>query len=103
MTGPAELLAAIRDAAAGAEDARESAANGETSWARAGTRFAVLRGTTVELRVGSVIAAAAVRTPDTLPSERGPDWIAFSPPDLDGPARDRLAAWFAAASRRAVN
>jgi hypothetical protein len=103
MTDPTELLAALRGAAAAGEDPHETASNGETSWARAGTRFAVLRGATVELRVGSVIVSAALRTPDTTRSERGPDWIAFAPSDLDGPARDRLVAWFAAAGRRAVN
>jgi len=103
MTDPAELLAALRDAAAAGEDSPETASNGETSWVRAGTRFAVLRGATVELRIGSVIASAALRTPDTSHSQRGTDWIAFTPPDLDGPALDRLGAWFAAARRRAVN
>lgn len=103
MTSSTELLEAVRLAAAEVPDAAEEAGGGEASWTRAGTRFVVLRGASVELRVGAAIAGAAVRTPDTHPSLRGPEWIAFAPADLDGPARDRLAAWFAAAGRRAVN
>ncbi len=101
MTEPADLLAALRAAVAEAADPAEASANDETFWTRGGTRFVVFSGNTVELRVGAAIAAAAVRTPDTTGSHRGPDWIAFAPADLDGPARDRLAAWFAAANRRA--
>lgn len=101
MTDSAELLAALRLAAAEVPDAAEEAGDRETGWTRAGTRFAVLRGAAAELRVGGAIAGAAVRTPDTHPSPRGPEWIAFAPADLDGPAHDRLAAWFAAAGRRA--
>ena len=103
MTGPADLIAALRAAAAGMPDADEAPGDGETSWTRAGIRFAVLRGATAVLRVGSPIAAAAARTPDTSTSQHGPDWIAFAPADLDGPARDRLLAWFAAAHRRAAD
>jgi hypothetical protein len=101
VTDSAELLAAVRAAAAGIPDASETAEGTGSLWARAGARFAVARGGTVELRIGAAISAAAVRTPDTTGSAQGPDWIAFTPADLDGPARDRLAAWFAAAGRRA--
>jgi hypothetical protein len=103
MTEPADLVAALQAAAAGTPDAVEAHGDEETSWSRAGNRFAVLRGTSVALRVGSAIAVAAVRTPDTSGSKHGPDWIAVAPADLDGPTRDRLLAWFAAAHRRAAD
>jgi hypothetical protein len=109
------MLAAVRAAALelaeseeseeSGESARsvESAGGGGTVWTRAGARFAVLRGATLDLRVGSAIAAAALRTPDTNPATEGPDWIAFDPPVLDGHALDRMAAWFGAAHRRATD
>lgn len=102
MTGHTALLAAAGAAARELKDASESADGDETIWSRAGTRFAVLRGETLELRLGPAIAAAALRTPDTRASTRGPDWIAFAPPTLVGHALDRLEAWFAAAHRRAT-
>lgn len=72
-----------------------------TSWARGDREFAVLRGDVVELRLDVPIAAAAMKTPDAAASGRGPDWIRFSPPTLDGHAIDRLTAWFALGYRRA--
>jgi hypothetical protein len=75
---------------------------GADMWSRGGTPFAVLSGSTIEIRLGSTIGAAAVRTPDTHPSDRGPDWIAFSPAELDDHALDRLEAWLEAAHRRAI-
>jgi hypothetical protein len=101
VTDRAELLAALEAAAAELPDLTAATdADGSTAWTRAGTRFAILRGTSVHLRVGALIGAAAVRTPDTSASDLGPDWISFAPSVLDDHARDRLGAWFAAASRR---
>jgi hypothetical protein len=54
-----------------------------------------------EFRLDPLVAKAALRTPDTQPSERGPDWLRFSPQALDGHAVDRAEAWFASAWRRA--
>jgi len=71
-------------------------------WSREGRRFAGLAGATASFRIGPEIGAAALRTPDVAGSPLGTDWIAFSPPALDGHARDRLVAWFAAAHRRAA-
>jgi hypothetical protein len=48
------------------------------------------------------MVAAALRTPGTGPSSRGPEWISFAAPDE--PERydvDRLRAWFAMAARLA--
>ena len=101
MTDRTALLAALEAAAAELPDATPATdADGSTAWTRAGTRFAILRGTSVDLRVGVLIGAAAVRTPDTSASDLGPDWVSFAPSELDDHAQDRLAAWFAAASRR---
>jgi hypothetical protein len=47
------------------------------------------------------VAAAAQRTPDTSSSTRGPDWVRFSPTDVDGHAVDRAVAWLGSAARRA--
>jgi hypothetical protein len=48
------------------------------------------------------MVGAALRTPGTRPSERGPEWIVFEAPDE--PERydvDRLHAWFEMAARLA--
>lgn len=74
----------------------------EFVWSREGRRFAVQAGATASFRIGTEIGAAALRTPDVGGSPLGPDWVAFSPPTLDGHARDRLVAWFLAAHRRAA-
>lgn len=66
---------------------------GATEYLRAGSPFAVLRGATIELRLRPDIAEAALRTPGTAPSARGPDWITFHP-NSDAPQdADRLRAW----------
>ena len=102
MTDGGALLATLEAAAAELPDAASGAGDGGTmDWARAGVRFAILRGTIVDLRVGALIGEAAVRTPDTTSSNLGPDWVSFAPPELDDHALDRLGAWFAAAHRRA--
>jgi hypothetical protein len=101
VTDRAELLATLEAAAAGLPDVASGTGGQATiEWTRAGVRFAIVRGTSVDLRVGALIGAAAVRTPDTSASDLGPDWVSFAPPDLDDHALDRLGAWFAAACRR---
>jgi len=74
----------------------------ELVWSREGRRFAVQAGATASVRIGLEIGAAALRTPGVGGSPLGSDWVAFSPPTLDGHARDRLVAWFVAAHRRAA-
>ena len=101
MTDRAALLAALQAAAAELPEVASGAGDQATiEWTRAGVRFAILRGTSVDLRVGALIGAAAVRTPDTSASDLGPDWVNFAPSELDDHALDRLGAWFAAAARR---
>lgn len=83
------------------EDAPDvKAAEGE--YARNGVAFAARPDPgAIELRLGAEIADAAMRTPDTSSSGRGPDWIRFEPRDWDDHALDRLEAWFLVAWRLA--
>ena len=95
-------LRAVLDASAAAlSDVRAATAGATTSWARGHEVFAIFDGTAVELRLDIPIAAAAIKTPDTAVSTRGPEWVRFSPASLDGHAVDRLTAWFALGYRRA--
>jgi hypothetical protein len=96
--GLADLLAAAAAAVPGSE---RTEADGVTTWSLDGRPFAALAGDTAEFRLDAVVGAAARRTPDTTPSPRGPEWVAFSPPEIDQHAEDRAVAWIAAARRRA--
>jgi hypothetical protein len=103
VTDRAELLATLEAAAAELPDATQDlGVDGAATWTRAGVRFAILRDAGVDLRVGVLIGAAAMHTPDAMTSAEGSDWVAFEPPELDDHALDRLRAWFAAAHRRAA-
>jgi hypothetical protein len=74
----------------------------DREYARAGITFAARPAEdVVELRLGEEIADAAMRTPDTGLSDRGPSWIRFAPRDWDDHAFDRLEAWFLVAWRLA--
>ena len=55
-----------------------------------------------ELRLGEEIGEAAMRTPDTSPSPRGPAWVRFAPATWDDMAFDRFEAWFRVAWRLAA-
>lgn len=96
------LRGLLSDAASGFEDVEAATGpGGELSWSRAGRPFAVLSddGTTAEFGLDAAVAAAAAHTPDVVPSERGPSWVAFAPVALDNHGADRAAAWFASAYR----
>lgn len=71
------------------------------AWSRGKVEFAVVGPFGVELRLDRQIAAAATRTEDTAVSPRGPEWVRFSPRELDAYALDRLQAWLELAHRRA--
>lgn len=64
--------------------------------------FAVLGPDFLEVALEAPVAAAALRTPDTRPSPRGVDWIAFAPRAADRFALDRAEAWVRLGHRRAV-
>jgi hypothetical protein len=72
-----------------------------TTWSAGGVAFAILAGSTAEFRLDPLVARAALRTSDTRPSERGPEWVSFSPAVLDDEAVDRAEAWFLSAARQA--
>jgi hypothetical protein len=100
MTLEDVLLGAAHDAGVEAV----SGPSGERSWERAGSVFATLdpTGAVAAFRLDPTLAAAARRTPDTMPSELGVEWVVFAPGVVDAHAADRAGAWFAAAARRAA-
>jgi hypothetical protein len=81
---------------------RRTEAAPAVTWSVGEAPFAVLIDGRAEFRLDPLVARAALRTPDTAPSSRGPDWVAFSPEALDEPAVDRAEAWFLSAYRRAA-
>ena len=72
------------------------------TWSSAGRPFTVLGadGSAVEFWLDGAVAAAAMRTPDVVPSARGSGWVRFQPAVVDDHGSDRAAAWFASAHRR---
>lgn len=72
----------------------------DSEYLRQGRAFAArAQPRTVELRLGRDIADAARRTPGTGPSDRGDEWVSFSPGAWNEHAIDRLRAWFRVAWR----
>lgn len=71
------------------------------AWSRGPVEFAVVGPFGLEIRLDREVAAAAIRTPDTAASPRGPEWVRFNPRELDAHALDRLGAWLELAHRRA--
>ncbi|MDO8485072.1 MAG: hypothetical protein Q7S35_09025 [Candidatus Limnocylindrales bacterium] len=93
----------LSDAAAGLPDVEAGTRpGGEVTWSHAGRPFAVLSGDgkAAEFELDAAVAAAAARTPDVVPSGRGPGWVLFRPAALDDHAADRVAAWLASAHLR---
>ena len=76
--------------------------DGATTWARGGHVFALVSGdgAVASFLLDPAVAAAAVRTPDTASSPRGPGWVDFAPAELDDRAADRAVAWLGSAYRR---
>ena len=71
------------------------------AYATGGRVFTVLMQDLLEVALDPAVAAAALRTPDTLASSRGKGWIAFTPDGIDRFALDRADAWVRLAHRRA--
>ncbi len=94
------LRAAAADAGVGTTDLPD----GGTAFAVGATTVAAMSadGATAEFRLDPAVALAAQRTPDTTASERGPDWVRFTPATLDPHAADRAVAWLGSAARRAL-
>jgi len=103
VTAEPTLAAILDEAAAELEDAERSGATNSDAveWSIGGITFAVIAAGRAEFRLAPPVAAAALRTPDTQPSSRGSDWVAFEPAELDRHAIDRATAWLASAWRRA--
>jgi hypothetical protein len=79
-----------------------SEAGGVTTYETGGRPFAAASGPKVEFLLKPDIARAALRTPGTEPSTRGPDWVVFEPPEEpDRYDLDRLRSWFDMAARLA--
>jgi hypothetical protein len=90
----AELVALLPDVSS-------SPGGAGRAWSRGSVEFAIVGPFGVEIRLDRDIAAAAIRTPDTASSPRGPEWVRFNPRELDAHALDRLEAWLELAHRRA--
>jgi len=103
MSGEPTLRSVMEEAAAALPAVRAARSGTETSWSWGDRVFAVLdeAGAAAELRLDVPIAAAAMKTPDTAASARGPEWVRFAPLTIDGHAVDRLTAWFGLGYRRA--
>ncbi|HET9680704.1 MAG TPA: hypothetical protein VFP19_01605 [Candidatus Limnocylindrales bacterium] len=101
MTESVTLEERAEQLAAEVPTADRSEAAGAVTWSVGARPVAILAAGVIELRLDPAVARAATRTPDTTPSPRGQEWVRFAPPTLDGPADDRLEAWFRFARRRA--
>ena len=78
---------------------------GQIEYLRGGLPFAAVdpAGGWASFQLTTTVAAAAMRTPETESSARGPRWVTLRPAELDGHAADRAAAWFESAWRAAGN
>lgn len=84
-------------------DGVERARDGESvTYGLGGKPFAVLLQDLLEVALDPVVAKAALRTANTLPSPRGKGWIAFTPDGIDRFTLDRAEAWVRSAHRRAA-
>jgi hypothetical protein len=97
------LRALLGDVADGLGDVEVATGPGdEVTWSVVGRPFAALSadGLGAEFALDTAVAAAATRTPDVVPSQRGPGWVLFRPIVVDDHAANRAEAWFASAHRR---
>ena len=105
MTELAALLGTLADERAAADPPalEQHDLGGVVEYLRSGKPFAAASDASAEFRLRPDVASAAVRTPDVRASDRGPEWVTFTPPDLDRFAVDRLTAWFDFAWRHAAD
>jgi hypothetical protein len=92
----------LEAAAEDLDDVRLGGEGASVSWAVGETVFGALDAGRAEFRLDPLVARAALRTPDTGPSTRGANWVAFAPETFDDGAVDRAEAWFLSAYRRAA-
>ena len=94
----------LAEALAAAAADLDGVGDGEPEWSVGGIVFAAVTAPgTAEFRLEPIVARAALGTPDTGPSNRGADWVAFRPKELDRFALDRATAWLGSAYRNARN
>jgi len=99
---PVAVAELLGQAAGGHPKATTRASGGATVWESVGGPFAALSGPSAEFRLRPDMVRAALRTPNTRTSERGPEWVVFdTPPELDRYDIDRLRSWFEMAARLA--
>ena len=99
------LRDALAESAADVDEVATSvSADGSVSYVAGGKTVAVVgsTGTSAEFLLSKAVAAAALRTPDTTASARGPEWVRFEPAELDDHAIDRAVAWLGFAVRHAT-
>jgi hypothetical protein len=80
-------------------ESRQSA--GSTEWTWHSRLFATASWRVAEFLLEPIVVRAALGTPDTKPSSRGAQWVAFGPAELDQYALDRATAWLRSAHRYA--
>ena len=99
------LRDALAESAEGVDEVlTTTGADGSVTYVAGGTTVAVVAasGTSAEFRLSKPVAGAAIRTPDTTASPRGPEWVRFEPAELDDHAIDRAVAWLGFAVRHAT-
>jgi hypothetical protein len=99
----ASLAEALTEAAAELPGVTRQGDAGTIEYALDDRSFAALEadGGAASFLLASAVAAAAVNTPDTVPSPRGRDWVTLRPSVVDGHAIDRAVAWLESAWRHA--
>jgi hypothetical protein len=101
--GPISLDDLVATAIAGLGTIERRTTAGTTVFARAGRPFGATTADVLEVRLDPRVAAAALRTPDTTPSVRGPGWVSFAPETFDRYAVDRATAWLEHGWRHALD
>jgi hypothetical protein len=101
--GPTSLDDLVATAIADLGSVERRTTDGATVFARAGRQFGAATADMLEVRLDPRVAAAALRTPDTTPSTRGPGWVSFAPATLDRYAVDRATAWLEHGWRHALD
>ncbi len=98
-----DLAGLCSDLADELDEVSGSADGDAVAYKRGGAVFARVSGSTLEVRLPTDIADAALRTPDTAldPTDRG--WVRFTPADDERHVTDRVTAWFHTASRHAAD
>ena len=100
--GPTPTLRDLAvDTIDGLDDVTSAPGGDSMEYSRAGHPFAALTEHELEVCLEPFVATAALRTPDTTASPRGPGWVRFAPPALDRFAADRAVAWIEHAWRHA--